>query len=801
MMLRMVIPCLLALAGAGSVRAQPSDLNREARSILSAHCFTCHGPDSKARKANLRLDLAEAAQKDCDGLPAITPKNLEKSEVWRRITNDDPTKRMPPASAKKSLTAKEIDVLKRWIEAGAASDRHWAFAAPKRPAPPTTANKSWSRSPLDHFVLARIEAEKLTPSPAAEPERWLRRVSLDLVGLPPAPKEIDDFLSEDAVDSNAARAKVADRLLASPRFGERWAAPWLDQARYADSNGYQADQLREIWAYRDWVIRALNDDMPFDRFVVEQLAGDLMPNATMAQKIASGFHRTVTCNVEAGVNPEENRVNQVFDRVNTTATVFLGLSFECAQCHHHKYDPVSMKDYYQLFAYFNNTPLEVELPKGKGVQYELAGPKMTLPRATIDIEKATRIQADIDRLNGERKRLAAETPESEATKKSQAASLKKLDQRLKTLARDAAALRETTTLIMVEMDTPRATHILNRGNYLTPGDKVDAGIPAALHPIDPTLPKNRLGLARWLTSRDNPLLARVTVNRWWAELFSRGIVPTSEEFGSQGDMPTHPDLLDWLAVEFMDSGWSMKHLLKQIVLSSTYGQSSRVTPSLLERDPENKLLARGSRFRLRAETIRDQGLVASGLLSDKMFGPPVMPYQPPGLWKTVGRNSPIWTEAIGEDRFRRGVYVVWRRAMPYPSFVAFDAPDRSACVVKRSRTNTPLQALALLNDPAYLEMALALACRIQTMGKDDDERLRHAWRLLLTRTPSAAELEVLGELLRTRLDDYRANPKKAAELVQGIRGFRPPADVDPARVAAWFHVANVLFNLDEAITR
>jgi hypothetical protein len=542
---------------------------------------------------------------------------------------------------------------------------------------------------------------------------------------------------------------VVDRLLASPRFGERWAVPWLDEARYADSNGYQADQLRELWPYRDWVVKALNGDMPFDRFVTEQIAGDLLPGATLEQKIATGFHRTVTCNVEAGVNPEENRVNQVFDRVNTTATVFLGLSFECAQCHDHKYDPVSMSDYYRLFAYFNNTPLEVERPKGAGVQYELAGPMMALPGMT------------------------------------------------------GKAGKPLTTLVMAELDQPRETHVLKRGNYQTPGPKVSVGTPESLHPLSKDQPPNRLGLARWLTSRDNPLLARVTVNRWWAELFGRGLVGTVEEFGSQGELPTHPELLDWLALEFMDSGWNMKHVLRLIATSATYAQSSKVPPLLQERDPDNRLLARGPRFRLRAEMIRDAALAASGLLSYKSGGPPVMPYQPAGLWKTVGRNAPVWTENTNEDRFRRGVYVIWRRAVPYPSFVTFDAPDRSSCVVKRSRTNTPLQALTLLNDPAYVEMALALAQRIELEcpSVDDRDRARFAWQLALTRSPTSEETETLLTLFRAKRDDFTANPAKARELIAGIKGVPAATGLDAIRLAAWFHVANVLLNLDEAITK
>jgi mono/diheme cytochrome c family protein len=782
----LIITILMLFLAAASVRAE-SDVAREARAILSSNCYACHGPDAKARKAKLRLDIADSALSDRGGKRAIVPRDLERSELWKRVTSNDADHRMPPSSTKKTLSPKDLATLKRWIEEGASFDRHWAFVPPKRPALPNVKRIDWPKNAIDHFVLARLEKEGLQPSSAAEPDRWLRRVSLDLVGLPPSPDEIDAFRKDHERDPAAARRNVVDQLLASPRFGERWAMPWLDEARYADSNGYQADQLREIWAYRDWVIRAINDDMPFDRFVTEQLAGDLLPNATDAQKIATGFHRTVTCNVEAGVDPEENRVNQVFDRVNTTATVFLGLSYECAQCHDHKYDPVSMRDYYSLFAYYNNTPLEVTLPKGGGVQYELAGPMMMLPMLPDRDARRSKVQTALDLLNEER---AVAGPDR----------VKEIDTQLKKLTVERESLKPPSTLVMVE-GKARPTHVFQRGDYRRPGDRVQPDTPETLHSPNAKLPPNRLGLAQWITSRDNPLLARVTINRWWAELFGRGIVATVEEFGIQGDPPTHPELLDWLAVELMERGWSMKHLLREIVLSATYAQSSKITPQLLERDPENKLLARGSRVRLRAESIRDLGLAASGTLSAKMFGPPVMPYQPPGLWKTTGRNAPVWKENTDEDRFRRGVYVVWRRAVPYPSFVAFDAPDRASCVVKRSRTNTPLQALALLNDPAFLEMALALAVQVQEESADDRGRLTQAWRRVLTRAPSANELDALAELLRSKLDHYRAHPEKARALLDGVRGVRTPTGSDAVHLAAWFHVANVLLNLDEAITK
>ncbi|MEO8498307.1 MAG: DUF1549 and DUF1553 domain-containing protein, partial [Planctomycetota bacterium] len=574
--------------------------------------------------------------------------------------------------------------------------------------------------------------------------------------------------------------RAVDSLLASPQYGARWARPWLDAARYADSNGYQADQYREVWPYRDWVIDAMNADMPFDQFTLEQLAGDLLPDATITQKIATGFSRLTTCNVEAGVDPEENRVNQIIDRVNTTGTVWLGTSIECAQCHNHKYDPFTQRDYYQLFAYFNNTPLEV---KGDGVTYEFVGPKMDLPISDEQRQERDRLEAQIAELTAQ-----LDPP------------IKKLRDQIAGLQKQIDAIEPVTTLVMVEDEKPRPTTVFKRGSFLDQGEAVSMSTPGALPELLSNVgAQDRRELAKWLTSRENPLTARVAVNRWWAEIFGRGIVATLEDFGTQGERPTHPKLLDWLAVELMESGWSMKHVHRQIVLSATYQQSSRITPDLLKRDPNNKLYARAPRFRLPAETVRDNALAIAGLLSYKLAGPPVFPPQPPNIWRHVGRNEPKYNTSEGNDRFRRGIYVIWRRSAPYPSFTNFDAPDRASCVVARPRTNTPLQALTLLNDPAYIEMAIALAERIAAADHltNVEDRVAFAIKLCVARSATSDEVEHLAEVYRQQRDYFESSPAAAKSLV----GKQTNSVAEVQDIAAWFYVANILLNLDETITK
>ncbi|XZE53199.1 PSD1 and planctomycete cytochrome C domain-containing protein [Planctomycetaceae bacterium SH139] len=813
----------------------PIDFQRDIWPILTARCNGCHG--ESAQEGQLRLDAKAIALRGGISGPAIIPGEAQASLLLARISGADDGERMPLDD--EPLSDQQIALLRRWIESGAnwpdaigseaqELEPHWAYIPPMKAAPPAVSQPDWVASPIDAFVLARLDRAGLAPSPPADRATLLRRLSLDLLGIPPTLEQLDAFLADASPD---AYERAVDQLLTSPRYGERWARQWLDLARYADSNGYQADQYRTVWPYRDWVIQAMNENMPFDRFTIEQLAGDLLPQPTLQQQIATGFHRLTTCNVEAGVDPEENRVNQVIDRVNTTGYVWLGSTIECSQCHNHKYDPFSQADYYRFFAFFNNTPLEVE---GDGVTYNFIGPMLELPLADEQLARREALQAQLSsakqtlaaavkiREQGFEAWLAAvsddgtspaehvpaeitkllEIPQQERTGQ-QHKQLRKhyLDiepaivearQTVATFQAELDAIKPITSLVMIEQDQPRETRIFLRGNFLTPGKVVEPASPAALHAWPADSPPNRLGLARWLVQPGNPLTPRVVVNRWWAEFFGRGLVATLEDFGSQCEPPTHPQLLDWLARDFVEHGWSMKHVHKRIVMSSTYRQSSRLRRELLAVDPENELLARGPRFRLSAEMIRDNALHASGLLSGKMGGPPVYPPQPDGLWRHVGRNAPKYDTSQGTDRFRRGVYVVWRRSAPYASFTNFDAPDRAACVVQRPRTNTPLQALTLLNDPAYQEMALALAKRIAAYPTaTPQEKVEYGFRLCVSRRPQTHEANLLAAVYHRELERLRNDPL----------AVQKSTEEQNADLAAWLFVANILLNLDETITK
>ncbi|MEL7499857.1 MAG: PSD1 and planctomycete cytochrome C domain-containing protein [Planctomycetota bacterium] len=1019
--------------------------------IFKDHCWQCHGTDQ--REGGLRLtNRSDAFAENDSGVVAIVAGDPEKSELIKRILSDDPDLQMPPDGDR--LTPAQIETIKRWIQADApfpesTDSTHWAYVPAVRPNIPLA---SKAAHPIDAFVLEKLKQSGLQPSPTADPARLIRRVSLALTGLPPSLAQVDRFVNN---PTDKAYEAFVDECLASPAFGERWAQPWLDVARYADSNGYQADQLRDSWAFRDWVIESINRDQPFDQFSIEQLAGDLIPEATVSQKIATGFHRTVTCNVEAGVHPEENRVNQVFDRVNTTGTAFLGTTLECCQCHNHKYDPFTQDEYYQIFAFFNNTPVEVKL--NSGVQYDFVGPSMDLPFDDEQQSRIAKINAELKQAQASLKKVEAEIQSSRDARKSallqqlaqrprwhaittygvettggesstilpdqsvliggslpgtstytvnglsdllqiraiklevltheslpgkgpgrgdeirtnfilnsfsatdvteqakplalinakadfsqsgwpvsaaidddaksgwaiapefstnhwatfeiqqtktettdgkpdgnrptsaqqtnygpkkfkftleqnygrgrtlgrfrilvsdasydvitmpesikrllrsdsltpkQTATLNEyldanhpqrnqLRQRIKEIQKRIDAESPKTTLVMVEMEQPRQTRKMIRGEYLNPGKEIAPGVPSVLHELDSQLPKNRLGFAKWVANKENPLFARVAVNRWWATLFGKGLVKSEEDFGTQSDPPTHPRLLDWLATELVQQGWSRKKVIKSIVMSATYRQRSHVTPALMEIDPQNDLYARGPRLRMPAEMIRDNALTVSGLLSDKMGGAPVMPFQPSNLWRSVGRNAPKWKEQFNDDRFRRGVYVIWRRAAPYPSFVNFDAPDRASCLVRRPSTNTPLQALTLLNDRAYLEMSFALAHRATQVSTDSSrDQIRHAMRLCLSRVPSDEELNLLEGLYQSELERFltpaakpKTKPKKGQEktkpprvefaqtVAYGIKRSHPDfKDVKvTAELAAMTVVTNVILNLDETI--
>ncbi|HEV7401494.1 MAG TPA: DUF1553 domain-containing protein [Chthoniobacteraceae bacterium] len=781
------------------------DFRRDVRPILASRCYDCHA-DQKP-KGGLRLtSRANALKGGKSELPAFIPGQGAKSEMIVRLSSPDHEEQMPPKGDR--LSAREIETLKRWIDEGAEwpdNVKHWAYEPPTRaPTPPVDADFSdWAANPVDDFVLKRLADAQLSPSREAEPETIVRRMTLDLTGLPPAPAEVDDFVRAWRTESHQeAIGRLADRLLASPQFGVRWARPWLDLARYADSHGFQRDDLHDLWLYRDWVVKALNGDMPFDRFTIEQLAGDLLPNATEEQLIATGFNRGTPCNVEAGTEPEENRVNQVFDRVNTLGAVWLGSTIECSQCHDHKFDPFTRRDYYRLFAFFNSTALEADRANPKtpgsikfiGPYHELKDSEKEAARAKLE-EERTKLNAEMTaresnpppsadlaeisaaprekRTPAQAKKLADHYASIDPAYAALREQLRKVEQRL-------GELKKVQSLVMQELPQARPSALFNRGVYTDRGEAVEPGTPAILQSAEPAAaaPRTRLDLARWLVSRDNPLVARVVVNRWWAELFGRGLVGTPEDFGIKGEPPTHPELLDWLAVDFMESGWSMKAVLRRIVTSATYRQSSRITPELLARDDQNKLLARGPRVRLEAEAIRDNALAIAGLLSLKRGGPPIRPPQPDGLWDKVGGEKYDYVVSAGEEKFRRGLYVVLKRSAPYPSFVNFDAGARMACTVRRSRSNTPLQALTLLNDPVYVEAARAFAKRIVAEQPDADVavRVRHAFRLALAREPKAGELQTLQGLFE-------------AERAAAGEG------------AAWNAVATALLNLDETITK
>jgi hypothetical protein len=1060
----------------------PIDFNREVRPILSDNCFACHGPDENQRKAKLRFDTKDGAFAKPG---VITPSDASKSKLYQRVSSKDQDVVMPPFSSGHKLTEKQIETIRRWIDEGARWNEHWAFIAPKRPEIPKVKNAAWVRTPVDSFILARLEKEGLKPQPEADKTTLLRRVYLDLTGLPPSPAEVDAFLADKSAD---AYEKVVDKLLASPRYGERMAMVWLDLARYADTHGYHIDSHRDMWPWRDWLIRAFNENKPFDQFTIEQLAGDLLPDAAQDQKIATGFNRNHMINFEGGAIPEEYLTEYIIDRVETTATTWMGLTMGCARCHTHKFDPISQKEFYQFYAFFNSVP-EVGLDGNKGN----AAPMLSLP---TDVQKAEQqrlagaigdltdalsdknvapLQREWEKtlsgrvaaapvkeitahygldgsladssgryrhgrtMNGDpafgggivsravsldgqtmlsfgdagtfdtgdafsfalwmrpgigkignfafRKiddektrrgyellfekphlidiqrwgapltiRLISNWPDSAVvveTKESfnnnewkhlaftydgsgRAAGLKvfldgKLAQvevvkdalsgsikngaeliignkqtgkayngglddmrfysrvlgereiedlavhypihtilsgvggkrtkdeedrlreyflariapeemrrahaELKDIRKRKQALDKAilNTMVMMELGKPRDTFVLARGDYRNKTEKVSPGVPAILPPLPVKFMErpNRLTLAKWLVDPRHPLTSRVAVNRFWQMFFGHGIVKTVEDFGVQGEPPVHPELLDWLAVEFMNpawragdgatvrqgeaanpqsairnpqsKGWDVKAMQKLIVTSAAYRQSSRVTPELIEKDPENRLLARGPRHRLPAETIRDNALAVSGLLNAEIGGHSVLPYQPAGLWEEMafgdGFSMQEYVQSHGKNLYRRSMYTFWKRTVPPAAMATFDAPDREKCVARRAVTNTPLQALVTLNDPTYIEAARAMAERaLREGGKDARSRIVYAFRLALARKPSSREAKVLSDLLSQQLIIYRRDMKAAGELLR-VGESIANNKVDQAELAAWTMVASAILNLDETITK
>lgn len=1014
----------------------PIEFNRDIRPILSEKCLHCHGPDVSTREADLRLDDPENVFQPRDGYQIIDRQHPDQSELLQRLLTSDDSLKMPPLDSGKELTHQEIDLLKRWIKAGAVYQQHWSFIPPRRPKPPAVQDQNWCQNPIDRFVLNRLEREGLQPAPRADKATLCRRLSLDLIGLPPTVDELDKFLED---KSPQALEKLINRLLSSPHYGEHRARYWLDAARYADTSGYFTDEEWEMWHWRDWVIDAFNRNLPFDQFTIEQLAGDLLPKPTQDQLIATGFHRNHMTTRETGIIDEEYRVEYIVDRLDTTSTVWMGLTMGCARCHDHKYDPISQKEFYQLFAFFNNTPetgntrtagnakpflqipsdeyrikektlqdqlasleqqhqqnetelgrlqtdweqeirptlkspsteglilhaplddlsqnqtfksigkvvsvpgflgqgadfdgtallesnsqlplnrhtpfsiaawikpasggpvcllsqnddrqqlrgFDLMLRKGKlcvhlihawnsnaiqvvtdnsistgrwqhllvtydgsstaaGVRVYLNGALQTTSApydsltGSITTTEPFRIgrrstsafyKGAIDDLRIYARTLSAEEarqladsqfltatltiPTAKRTKQEQQAlrtyflntaapeTFRKTESALQKKRDELTKLQKQipTTMVMQELEQPRETFILERGVYNHPGEKVTARVPAALPGFSSEFPTNRLGLARWLTSSEHPLTARVYVNRLWQQMFGVGLVKTVEDFGSQGEWPSHPKLLDWLAVEFRESDWDVKHLIKLIALSATYQQSSRGTSELYARDPENRLLSRGPRFRLDAETVRDNALRISGLLVTKQGGPSVKPYQPAGLWEAVSYDGNVsYQQDTGDGLYRRSLYTYWKRQSPPPGLMAFDAPTRETCTVRRPRTNTPLQALVLMNDPTYLEAARILATRSIKQAANEPARIAFLFRSATSRLPDKTELEILTRLLQQQRRIYQRDQRAANKL---IHVGEAPVDttISPTELAAWTILASTILNMDETVTK
>ncbi len=801
-----------ALALATLLPAAPVDYVRDVKPILTQHCYRCHG--ASQQKSGMRADTAAFLRTGGDSGPSLVAgKSADSLLVQTILGTHDDIARMP--YKKPALTDAQIATIRTWIDEGAVAPAneepekniHWAFVAPVRVDPPKAkaAPAAWARNPVDAFILAQLAKEKIAPSPEADRVTLLRRVSLDLIGLPPTPAEVAAFLTDQSPD---AYERVVERLLASPHHGERWARPWLDVARYADSNGYSIDAPRQIWKYRDWVVAALNRDLSYDQFVIEQLGGDLLPKATVDQKVATGFNRNTQINQEGGIDPEQFRIEAVLDRVNTFGTAFLGLTVGCAQCHDHKFDPLKQREYYQLFAIFNNTvddghgknvpggtlAFPGEKPADEATLHELETQQAEFEKyldersapvvawlAALDGMGKTKLGGTAREALGvawtdltftQKRAVFAAYPQAEP-------EFKTRNQKLTVLERRAP--RRLTTLVMSELKKPRPSVVFIKGDFTRPGDPVQPGTPAILPPGTVATP-NRLDLARWLFQPDHPLTARVMVNRIWQQYFGRGLVETENDFGTQGLPPSHPELLDYLATEFAAQKWSMKAMHRLIVTSATYRQSSHARPDLHVVDPVNKFLAHQSRLRLDAEVVRDVGLAASGLLAPKLGGPPVYPPQPDGVMN-LGQNRRPWNASTGEDRYRRGLYTHYWRATPHPAVAVFDAADSFSACTRRLRSNTPLQALTLLNDQQFFEFAGALAQRIvKEGGADDIARLDYAFRLCVARPPNAKE--------RTR-------------LLALLADLRTPSAKDPAATEqeAWTTVARVLLNLDETITR
>ncbi len=742
--------------GTSSELPEVLDYNFHIRPILSDKCFACHGPDANTREAGLRLDTPEgayAALQDQEKKHAIVPGKPEESEVFLRITSEDSTMLMPPKNANLKLSSREVKILEKWIKQGAEYKEHWAFVPPVTPDIPDIKYKEWPENEIDYFVLKQIESLGLKPNERSDKERLLRRVSFDLTGLPPSLEMQDVFLAD---NSENAYEHLVDELLSNEHYGEKMAIHWLDIARYADSHGYQDDGFRTMWPWRDWVIHAFNENYSFDKFLTWQLAGDLLPNKKVEAILATGFNRNHKITQEGGVIDEEYRIEYVTDRTNTFGKAFLGLTFECAKCHDHKYDPISQKDYFSTFAFFDKVP-------EKGIFGVIGESFADPPNMKITDEMVEDILTFINKKPGD----------------------------------------PVEVMVMKDSVGIRTTHVLDRGNYDAKAEEVTQSVPKAIMEFDTMrFDQNRKGLAEWLLSPENPLTARVFVNRIWQEIFGKGIVKSTGDFGMQGDLPTHPELLDWLAKDFQKD-WDIKRLVKQMVMSSTYTQSTKVSVKKLEIDPENKYLSRASRTRLNAEMIRDMVLASSGLLIPKIGGPSVKPYQPEGLWAAATSGRGLLKEYIqdrGNKLYRRGIYTFIKRTVPPPVMLTFDASSRDQCEVRRLTTSTPLQALIMLNDPTVLEAARVLSENLNETQLTDEEKVIMAFKRIVCRNPKEDELELLHNYFEEQLAHFNENPDLASEFTD-VGDYPVREGRNEVRVAALMQVIHTIYNLEETITK
>jgi hypothetical protein len=736
--------------------------NFDIRPVLSDKCLSCHGPDANKREAGLRLDDPRSvfdALKEHPGAHAIVAGKPQSSEVYLRISTTDTARLMPPKSSNLKLSAREIKLIEKWIKQGAVYEKHWAFTVPVKPEIPAVKKKDWPKNAIDYFILAKQEQKGLSPNVHADQERLLKRVSLDLTGLLPGLELMDSFMADKSAD---AYLRAVDTLLQNPAYGERMALPWLDVARYSDSYGYQMDNFRTQWPWRDWVIHAMNKNMSYKDFVTWQLAGDLIPNATKEQQLATGFNRNHKITEEGAVDEEEYRVSYVTDRNDTFGKAMLGVTLECAHCHDHKYDPFSQKEYYQLFSFFNNVN---ELrPVYTAIDPDVGKPKAYAKKPLMEItsEEIKSVLAFINKPDTSRLIVS----------------------------------------VMGDLDTTRRTYVLNRGVFNAYGEEVTPGTPKSILPFDSSYPKNRLGLSQWLFDRRNPLTARVFVNRIWQEFFGRGIVKTVGDFGMQGELPTHPDLLDWLAADFMEHNWNIKRLVRQIVTSATYRQSVVVSAERRAADPENVYLTRSPRHRIPAEFVRDMVLSSSGLLVRTIGGPSVKPYQPEGLWEsaTAGGNGllSVYVQDHGESLYRRGMYTFVKRTVPPPSMGIFDASNRDLCEVNRLKTNTPLQALVMMNDPAVLEASRVLAAKLLNENLSAKDQIIKAFRLIICRQPTDEEVAVL---ISYHAEELKTITKAKAARILAVGEYPLSSGMDKRTLAVMMRVISTIYNLEEAITK